>query len=251
MRRRWPEHCCPERHREDAAAQRALRGPSDASTHRNAAAGISQLSYSAHVVSVSRVLGFRARRGVRDGRRTRGVGAIFFSVLFFGLQTAPKLRHKGNPARARRRVRPFPLRVSRPAVDRPPGLPLAAGRPGRSRIPIVSAAHRWSPAAGVSTPGRRVQPRIAPHAGTTAMRRFACRFVMCGKPADRVARSRSGRHEHTRTHANSHKGNAPRRRRRRRAYERFVSATPRGHRARADTNTPRRGRAGQPRRLGT
>ena len=48
MRRRWPEHCCPERHREDAAAQRALRGPSDASTHRNAAAGISQLSYSAH-----------------------------------------------------------------------------------------------------------------------------------------------------------------------------------------------------------
>ena len=51
MRRRWPEHCCPERHREDAAAQRALRGPSDASTHRNAAAGISQLSYSAHVVS--------------------------------------------------------------------------------------------------------------------------------------------------------------------------------------------------------
>ena len=51
MRRRWPEHCCPERHREDAAAQRALRGPSDASTHRNAAAGISKLSYSAHVLS--------------------------------------------------------------------------------------------------------------------------------------------------------------------------------------------------------
>lgn len=249
MRRRWPEHCCPERHREDAAAQRALRGPSDASTHRNAAAGISQLSYSAARRVVSRVLGFRARRGVRDGRRTRGVGAIFFSVLFFGLQTAPN-RHKGNPARAPAgpTLRPFPL----VRTGRSPPRASAGGGPAREiRIPIVSAAHRWSPAAGVSTPGRRVQPRIAPHAGNSHARRFACRFVMCGKPADRVARSRSGRHEHTRTHANSHKGNAPRRRRRRRAYERFVSATPRGHRARADTNTPRRGRAGQPRRLGT
>jgi hypothetical protein len=68
MRRRWPEHCCPERHREDAAAQRALRGPSDASTHRNAAAGISQLSYSAHVVSY---LDFSSARFPGTPRRAR------------------------------------------------------------------------------------------------------------------------------------------------------------------------------------
>jgi len=247
---RWPEHCCPER------AQRGRGCPARAprplgcvnAQERSRGDFSTELLRTRRVVS--RVLGFRARRGVRDGRRTRGVGAIFFSVLFFGLQTAPN-RHKGNPARAPAgpTLRPFPLRPDRSIA--PPGFRwrrAGPGDPNSDRIGGTSVVPR----------GRRIHARAA---RTTAYRaacgqhsharRFACRFVMCGKPADRVARSRSGRHEHTRTHANSHKGNAPRRRRRRRAYERFVSATPRGHRARADTNTPRRGRAGQPRRLGT
>jgi len=91
MRRRWPEHCCPERHREDAAAQRALRGPSDASTHRNAAAGF-QLSYSAPRITKCCC---RARPCAAVGRRrrTRGsrgvVGAIYFSVIFSSVYKRP------------------------------------------------------------------------------------------------------------------------------------------------------------------
>ena len=199
MRRRWPEHCCPERHREDAAAQRALRGPSDASTHRNAAAGISQLSYSARRV-VSRVLGFRARRGVRDGRRTRGVGAIFFSVLFFGLQTAPN-RHKGNPARAPAGPTATLDRVS-VSPDRsiaPPGFRwrrAGPGDPNSDRIGGTSVVPR----------GRRIHARAA---RTTAYR-AACGQQPCATVRVPVRDVREARGPGgavavgpTRTHANS------------------------------------------------
>ena len=199
MRRRWPEHCCPERHREDAAAQRALRGPSDASTHRNAAAGISQLSYSAHVVSYLERLGFRARRGVRDGRRTRGVGAIFFSVLFFGLQTAPN-RHKGNPARAGRRVRRAPtVSVSPDRSIAPPGFRwrrAGPGDPNSDRIGGTSVVPR----------GRRIHARAA---RTTAYR-AACGQQPCATVRVPVRDVREARGPGgavavgpTRTHANS------------------------------------------------